>query len=268
VTSDLKAAITAAYDQRWKEALDLAARAGDAGDTDAQAQLAVLANHREGASWQEVRSAINPDTLIATPAVQRISDAAMVGAARGYASPAMCAWLMERAANRLQPATVNDAVTGEQRQHEMRTALNCAFGPDDRDLILAVLQTRAARLSKAPVNCHEAPNIISYEPGQQFALHVDFVDPSNPNFANELALLGQRTVTIVTYLNEDFDGAETLFPALKLKFRGGVGDAVIFSNVRPDGSPDPNTVHAGLPPTRGRKWVLSQWLRNKPQPYN
>jgi hypothetical protein len=150
----------------------------------------------------------------------------------------------------------------------MRTALNAAFGPNDRDMIFAVLQARAAQLAKTPVNCHEAPNVISYEPGQQFALHVDFIDPNTPHFAQELATLGQRTVTIVTYLNEDFDGAETLFPIIKLKFRGGTGDAVVFSNVRPDGSPDPNTVHAGLPPTRGRKWVLSQWLRNRPQPYN
>jgi hypothetical protein len=87
-------------------------------------------------------------------------------------------------------------------------------------------------------------------------------------FARELAVLGQRTVTVVTYLNEDFDDAPTQFPALKLNVRGGTGDAIAWSNVRPDGSPDPNTVHAGLAPTRGRKWVLSQWLRNKPQPYN
>jgi hypothetical protein len=26
------------------------------------------------------------------------------------------------------------------------------------------------------------------------------------------------------------------------------------------------TLHAGLPPTRGDKWLLSQWMRNKAQP--
>jgi hypothetical protein len=34
-----------------------------------------------------------------------------------------------------------------------------------------------------------------------------------------------------------------------------------------DGSPDYNTRHAGLPPTSGRKWVLSQWIRTKPFPF-
>ncbi|MEZ5960811.1 MAG: 2OG-Fe(II) oxygenase [Hyphomonadaceae bacterium] len=268
VTGDLKAAIAAAYDQRWDEALDLATRAAEAGDTDAQAQLATLAGQPEGKSWRELRALLDPASLARPPAIQRLSDGAMVGAARGYASPAMCAWLINRAQSRLHPSMVNDAATGQMRQHPMRTALTCAFGPPDRDLVLAVLQSRAAQLAKTPIEYHEAPNVISYEPGQQFSLHVDFVDPANPGFARELSVQGQRTVTIVTYLNDDFDGAETVFPALKLKFRGGVGDAVVFSNVHPDGGPDPNTVHAGVPPTSGRKWVLSQWLRNRPQPYN
>jgi prolyl 4-hydroxylase len=180
----------------------------------------------------------------------------------------MCAWLIARAQDRLEPSMVNDAQTGEMRQHPMRTAHTFAFGPDNRDLVVAVLQARAASVTRVPTVNHEAPNIISYEPGQQFGLHVDYIDPQNPLFARELAVLGQRVVTVVTYLNEDFDDAPTQFPALKLNVRGAAGDAIIWSNVRPDGSPDQRTLHAGMPPTRGRKWVLSQWLRNRRQPYN
>jgi hypothetical protein len=40
---------------------------------------------------------------------------------------------------------------------------------------------------------------------------------------------------------------------------------VVFSNVNPDGTPDLNTLHAGMPPESGRKWVLSQWIRERPQ---
>jgi hypothetical protein len=73
-------------------------------------------------------------------------------------------------------------------------------------------------------------------------------------------------VTLVTYLNDDFTGAATSFPTLNIQFRGGVGDAIVFANVHPDGTPDRTTAHAGLPPDSGRKWVLSQWLRDRPQP--
>ena len=267
MSPDLTAAIAAAHAQRWSEALDLAVRAAEAGDADARAQLAVLAGEPE-AGAASLRGSIDPGALLTPSPVERVSEGASIGVSRGFATHAMCAWLIARAEHRLAPSMVNDSATGEMRLHPMRTAYTCALGPDARDLIVAALQARAAQLSNVPVTNHEAPNIISYQPGQQFGLHVDYVDPANPLFAAELAALGQRTITVVTYLNDDFDDAPTQFPALKLNVRGAVGDAIIWSNVRADGSPDPNTVHAGMPPARGRKWVLSQWLRNRRQPYN
>jgi prolyl 4-hydroxylase len=148
------------------------------------------------------------------------------------------------------------------------TPTTAAFGPQQRDLVLAIVQERAARLLGVPVACHEPPNAISYEPGQEYRQHADFIEPSIPQFQAELQRLGQRVATVVTYLNADFDGAETVFPDLDIQFRGAPGDAVFFANVLTDGSPDYLTSHCALPPTRGRKWVLSQWLRSKPFPFS
>ncbi|MBX3429151.1 MAG: 2OG-Fe(II) oxygenase [Hyphomonadaceae bacterium] len=268
MNADLSSAIAAARKQDWVQALDLAAHAAEAGDVSALTQLAILAGKPGETDCQSLRAAIEATALIAASPLERVSDDSPIAVSRGFATPAMCDWIINRAQSRLEPSMVNDSATGQMRQHPMRTAHVCAFGPPDLDLVLAVLQTRAAKLTGVPTIMHEAPNVISYEPGQQFGMHVDFVDPSNPLFARELEVLGQRTVTLVTYLNEDFDDAPTQFPALKLNVRGGVGDAIVWSNVRADGSPDIKTVHAGMPPTRGRKWVLSQWLRNKRQPFN
>ena len=268
MTNELSAAIEAAHAQRWAEALDLAERAAAAGNAAATAQLATLAGAPDETDAAKLRAAIDPVALVTPPPLERLSNDAGIACSRGFATPEMCAWMITRAQSRLEPSMVNDASTGEMRQHPMRTAYTCAFGPPDRDLVLAALQARAANLTRVPVVMHEAPNVISYEPGQQFGMHVDFIDPQNPHFGRELEVLGQRATTIVTYLNDDFDDAPTHFPLLKLNVRGGIGDAIAWSNVRPDGTPDTNTVHAGMPPTRGRKWVLSQWLRNKPLPYN
>ena len=46
-----------------------------------------------------------------------------------------------------------------------------------------------------------------------------------------------------------------------LRWKGRAGNALFFWNVEPDGRPDRRTAHAGLPPTRGEKWLLSQWIR-------
>ncbi len=249
-----KQAARAAYGwgrpKSWTDALDLLREAAERGEAEAEQELALV-------------SQAPIEQLLEAPEADLLSQISQIGSCSGFAPPGFSEWLIEHASKRLVDASVNTAEEGVA----LRTARDAAFGPRQRDLVLAIMQERAASLIGIPVEFHEPPNVISYEPGQEFSLHVDFIDPRPPQFQQELQVLGQRTATIVTYLNEDFDGAETWFPDAQVKFRGKTGDAIVFSNVLRDGNPDPNTRHAGLPPTRGRKWVLSQWIRSKPFPY-
>lgn len=249
-----KQAARAAYGwgrpKSWDDALELMRQAADSGEPGADRQLALVTQ----APIVELLQAPDADLL---------TDSAQIGACPGFAPPGFSEWLIDRAADRLVAASVN-TVEGVAA---VRTARDFAFAPQYRDLVLGIMQERAAHLTRVPVEFHEPPNIISYEPGQEFSLHTDYIDPRPPEFQAEIQRMGQRIATIVTYLNEDFEGAETWFPDVQVKFRGGTGDAVVFSNVLPDGSPDFNTRHAGLPPVSGRKWVLSQWMRNKPFQY-
>jgi prolyl 4-hydroxylase len=91
------------------------------------------------------------------------------------------------------------------------------------------------------------------------------MDPSVAAFQNQLAIMGQRVATCLTYLNDDYDGGETDFPRIGWRFRGKTGDALLFANVTSGKQPDPLTLHAGLPVTRGRKYLLSQWIRDRVQ---
>jgi prolyl 4-hydroxylase len=249
-----KQAARAAYGwgvpKSWPDALALLRQAADAGEPDAEAELALVTQAPIG-------------ELLQAPEADLLTDRAQIGACRGFAPPGFSEWLIGRAKDGLVPAAVYKA----EGARAVRTALDYAFGPQRRDLVLAVMQERAAHLTRVPVQFHEPPNVISYEPGQEFSIHTDFIDPRAAEFQPDLQANGQRIATVVTYLNEDFEGAETAFPAVDVTFRGQTGDAVVFSNVLPDGSPDFNTVHAGLPPKSGRKWVLSQWMRTKPFQY-
>ena len=248
-----KRAARAAYgwgrERNWDDALALAAEAARAGEPEAERQLALV-------TQAPIADLLQP------PTPDRQSLVSRIGIARGYAPPGFSEWLIDRAKDRLVVAPVNDA-SGQG----VRTARAAPFGPQHRDLVLAIMQQRGGRMSGAKVALHEPPNVISYLPGQEFRLHVDFVEPNVPQFHEELERIGQRSATIVTYLNDDFEGAETFFPDAGVKFRGATGDAIIFSNLLPDGTPDYNSGHCALPPTRGRKWVLSQWIRTKPYPY-
>lgn len=249
----------------WNVALDLLARAAEGGLSDAQRQIALLTdNANAGAPWRDQLAALDLKALLAPPPLERKSEVSMVGLARGFAPARFCAWLIERSEARVQPAYVQVAGTGERRISTKRTAFSCGIGPQNRDFVVSVLQERAARLTGTPQANQEQPNVISYEPGQHFEAHYDFT-AANLMHLPEFVRSGQRVMTLVTYLNDDFVGAPTRFPKLDLDLRGGVGDAVVFSNVLPDGRPDENTLHAGMPPEAGRKWVLSQWIRERPQ---
>ena len=110
----------------------------------------------------------------------------------------------------------------------------------------------------------ELPSVLHYAPGEQYAPHHDFCDVSLPGPAKDVADHGQRVLTFLIYLNEDYEGGETDFPQLNWRFKGRKGDAVFWWSVDENGAPDPRTLHAGLPPTSGEKWLFSQWMRDKP----
>lgn len=250
----------------WSEALDLLLAAALLGSPSAQRQLAVLADRPAAAGeadFREARAALMPDTLLTPPKVRGLCEAPRIGVIEGLISPAYCAWLIERAGAFLEPSLVYSA-SGDAKEDATRTAKVACFDFLERDMVVAVIQERLARVSGLRVPHHEPPNVLSYTPGEQFTDHFDFLDPAT--HAQEVEALGQRVVTGLTYLNDDYEGGETAFPTLGLRYRGKPGDCLIFFNVTPDREPDRRTLHAGLPVTRGRKWLLSQWLRTRPQP--
>jgi len=189
---------------------------------------------------------------------------ARVGAVRGFALPGFAEWFIERSQGQLVRGLAGDQYGGVQVQ-EARTALAHIFKMLDSDLVIAAMQQRAAKLTGLPVDHHEPPQAISYVVGQKHDSHYDFLDPQDA--AAVLDKMGQRVTSILTYLTTDFEGGATRFPLIGLEFKGkNRGDAIVFSNVTPYGDPDTRTLHAGLPPTSGRKWVLAQALRNRVQP--
>src|ERR1044072_548340 len=146
-----KQAVRAAYGwhrpKSWADALALLAKAAEAGEEGARRPL-------------ELVSRAPLDDLLPPPRVERLTSVSAIAACRGFAPPGFAEWLIDRARDRLVAASVNQA--GEIGA--VRSARDFAFGPRDRDLVLAIVQERAARLVSRPVDYHEAANVISYEP--------------------------------------------------------------------------------------------------------
>jgi len=272
----MRAAEGAGIPQGWQLALDQLQRAAELGLPLARAELAALAGDwalsREIAAgeaagfseWAGLRRAVDVGAWLAAPPPRVLSAAPRIAAVEGFASPEMCDWLIERARPKLAPAKVYDRDTGGPRSENVRTNRECHFPRDESDLVLLFLRARMARVTELPVQAMEAPAILHYTPGQEFLPHFDFLDTDSPGPAKDVAEHGQRVVTFLLCLNDEYEGGETEFPALGKRWKGRRGNALFFWNVEPDGTPDRRTAHAGLSPTRGEKWLLSQWVRGRP----
>lgn len=180
-----------------------------------------------------------------------------------FATAAECRWLIGRAGSGLQRAKVYRGSSTAQVA-QTRTNREMAFTIFNADVVVSLIRDRIAAACGAPVTHFEIAKLLHYSAGEQFALHADFIEPKTPELAREVAARGQRAATFLIYLNEGYEGGATQFPRLDWQYRGGLGDALLFSNVDAGGAPDYDTVHAGMPPTSGEKWVLSQWIRTRP----
>ena len=49
-----------------------------------------------------------------------------------------------------------------------------------------------------------------------------------------------------------------------LKVKPRKGDAVLFLSTFPDGTYDDHALHGACPVTKGVKWSMAKWIRDKP----
>jgi hypothetical protein len=256
--------------QSWRAALDYLQRAAECGHLFAQQELALLAGDAAvpkavpPEEWSALRrkADIRPWLL---PAKFRLAHSApRIGVAEGFLAPDICDWLIARSRPMLKRASIDDPATGQARYGGTRTNSAAEFELAETGVMLHLVRARIAALTGLPTTGMEGSTVLHYGAGEEFFPHYDFLDTANPGYARQVAQFGQRVLTFLIYLNADFDGGETEFPMLGWKFKGKQGDAVFFHNVLPNMQPDRKTLHAGLAPTRGEKWLFSQWVRGLP----
>lgn len=234
----------------------------------AQSQLNVLAAGEEpqppsrSTDWRELAQAIDLAAWQAPPAATDLSASPLVRSYPQFASPAMCQWFIENARGRLSRALVYEAISREVMAKPTRTNTAAVFNLVATDFVFVLAQLRMAACLGVPLRQFEALTVLHYDEGEEITEHYDFVDPNLPSYAQEIAEQGDRVVTFLVYLNDDYQGGETAFPRLDISHKGIRGEGIFFVN-SDHGRADTRTLHAGRTPVGGEKWIVSQFIRDR-----
>ena len=171
----------------------------------------------------------------------------------GLLTAVECEALAAAALPSLAPSVVIHPATGRAIPHPVRTSDNAGFPWLAETPFIHAINRRLAAASRTDVAAGEPLQVLRYRPGQEYKPHFDAV-PDTDN---------QRVLTMLAYLNDGYEGGETLFISTGLRVSGAVGDVLMFRNATDDGRPDPQSQHAGLPVTRGEKLIASRWIRQR-----
>lgn len=217
--------------------------------------------------WERVRDRVRLPHQRPLPTENLRSQQPRIAALHGLFTRDECIYVALKGLPLLRPARIATR-DGGSTVDPIRSNDAAKFGLLEADVVVQSLDVRVAAALGYPAENGEGFALLRYEPGQQYLPHCDWIDPQRAATQLDLERWGQRIATCVVYLNDGFEAGATEFPRLGLGFRGGIGDALLWDNVRPDGEVDPLTVHAGRSPTGGVKFLLSKWMRNRSQAGN
>lgn len=112
-------------------------------------------------------------------------------------------------------------------------------------------------------NYHEKLQVVKYDSGGFFIPHYDACNGDKKYCERMNGNNGPRYITFMVYLNDDFEGGETIFPVINKVIKPEKGKAVIFRNVNNNGNIIKQSLHGGDPVKSGEKWIINKWIHIK-----
>lgn len=105
--------------------------------------------------------------------------------------------------------------------------------------------------------------VVKYEPNGYYNEHHDSCCDNNDK-CKEFVKDGNRILTMVIYLNDDFEGGATRFPKLDKNFKPKKYSGFLFYPMNKHGDKcHEKSLHSGMPVTKGQKYIANVWIREK-----
>lgn len=203
-------------------------------------------------------SAATVARILAQPGVQKLpSPKLTLFLKRQFLPLELCTALTERIDAVRRPSTIADS-TGDAGYRTSETG-----DLDAADPHVAEVERRIAAFTGLATAHGEPLQGQRYAVGQEFKGHTDYFEPTGADFARYCDVAGNRTWTVMIYLNEPEAGGATRFKAVDKMIQPEAGKLVCWNNRRADGTLNPATLHHGMKVRAGVKYVITKWFRER-----
>lgn len=183
-----------------------------------------------------------------------------VRVAHGFVPRAVCAEIVcSMNLSALRDATVADDASAQQRVDK---TIRNVLVHDSRPVHLQVNSTLQRIVDELiepfyqlKIDYWEFPDVLIYPAGGFYVPHNDAEDVvhDEARFVWEWRRTLDRDISLVWYLNDDFEGGELVFPPFDLSIRPEAGMVVTFPSTH-------EFAHAARPVTSGMRYVVATWM--------
>ena len=199
------------------------------------------------------------ERLVAAPGVQRVPSPKLhLFIKRHFLEAEECARIVELIEAQRRPSTL----AADYGYEAFRTSETCDL--DASDPAVAAVDAKIIALTGLNPAYGEPMQGQRYAVGQEFKAHTDYFEPNGADYARYCSVAGQRTWTVMIYLNEPQAGGATRLKTIDKTVQPEAGKLLAWNNMRPDGRPNVNTLHQGMKVRSGVKYIVTKWFREKP----
>lgn len=190
--------------------------------------------------------------------IRRIeADGLSMFAGPAFLSEAECAGLVALIDQGRQPSLL----LSDHPDPDYRTSESCNLSPFDP--LVERVEERICALLDQPRENSETVQGQRYAVGQQFKEHFDFFQTHSAYWAEQDRMGGQRTWTVMIFLNEPEAGGATRFGPADVLVLPQTGLLLAWNNLDAAGEPNRQALHEGTPVEAGVKYIVTKWFRER-----
>lgn len=193
-------------------------------------------------------------TLLKSNAVKLRTDKLEIYYIDNFLGNDECRYLTKTIRSKLRPSQLSSP----DPDKFFRTSKTCDLA-ELHDGIIKSIDDKICKLLQIEKDLSEPIQGQYYEVGQEFKPHTDFFE--DHELQNNGGVLGQRSYTVMIYLNSTEEGGETTFPLINKEFSPSEGKAIIWCNLNTDFSPNIFSIHHAKQVRKGYKAIITKWFR-------